>query len=1182
MSINHFNIKRCSLLISFAISGTVSTSYAADTQITINPSVQKYIGDSSVLNRDKFFNLHASPTNSEFSPTDVETITEELNAGFGRSFWSPLSASGNTLYPSTDFAITNGATSIEQQKNSVLYPFIDRRMVITDHPHNVMKTGNDPVEGARWAADYFENYYTDETRPLFYEPMNEPFVHASDFVEGGWDPEQNLIVQGQMTQWFKEIALEFDRRNIDTKVIGFSSAWPSVELGDFSHWEERQKRFMDVAGDAMDAFSFHLYDGVNVTGQDNKRSGSNAEAIMDLIETYSHYKWDMVKPHALTEYGGIVDGYEGVEYSDARSSQELPSLNHLLFSALDREDRILTSIPFISGKATWFYQANNFQPYSAAIWRPDPTKIIGNKVNGFLFTEKAKFFQLWSEVKGTRIDVQELDPDLAVQAFAYGPKVYLALNNFEDSDKSVALDFVASMGELVSLRTKRLHVPYGEAAIYSDIVTDSAPTELVLADHEVVVLEYEFAQNFAPASVVRKQSYYAYEHLAPIVAEQATNFAINNVVLNVDDNAFTDYIANTFEYNEALAKTVAAKYENKMASLIASLNRNFAKIKATYPNDWETNRRTDVLVKNSVTNKNMNLALNYHFYKNGFNADQGTAMLRMGISRKHDKSKQPELKVNGHLVTVPNDWKGYDQATRADFFGAIEIPVPAKYLKQDNQISVTFSDSDGRISSMILEVDKHDVLTDIPVTGIKVNKTDLQINKDKPRRLQAQVLPANATDQFVVWRSSNPAVVTVDSDGVLTPQQPGFATITAMANGNNSQVTTTNIEVLDKISVPNTVTIIEDTSDEISSTSYAIKVAYSTDEDRDISLEMRSPTNQWLGEARVMVYAGEGEAEVIFNLAEPLPAGTGYRWAAGLRTIGGNWQTNVDGHSISGIVIHPEDWVYTDDSQVSIVGGTQNLVIAPSYKVTVQYTAVVESDITVDLSHTSGWKAGTRRTVQPGSGEVELTVWPNDIEADSGYRFISAIREVGGNWQTDYANTIIENITISDPNAEPETDPNLLAGLNAGFDNGGIAPWGYGWDTAGVVNATVDAALDSDFGAEIDTSGGKVGLVLNSSNLPQDIYTPGKRLKISFDAKRASDGGWVGGYAEFWNNAAGWVGSGQHWFAVKNSWTAVEYFIDIPADSAAWQPGNTNFQINFNKVGELFYFDNLVIEDVTP
>ena len=51
------------------------------------------------------------------------------------------------------------------------------------------------------------------------------------------------------------------------------------------------KMFMDVAGEYMHGFSTHLYDGINVIGKETKRSGSNMEAILDLIESYSYEKW---------------------------------------------------------------------------------------------------------------------------------------------------------------------------------------------------------------------------------------------------------------------------------------------------------------------------------------------------------------------------------------------------------------------------------------------------------------------------------------------------------------------------------------------------------------------------------------------------------------------------------------------------------------------------------------------------------------------------------------------------------------------------------------------------------------------------------------------------------------------------------------------------------------------------
>ena len=173
------------------------------------------------------------------------------------------------------------------------------------------------------------------------------------------------------------------------KVIGYSAAWPSMEINNFAHWDENMKMFMDVAGADMDAFATHLYDGVNVTGQNNKRSGSNSEAILDLIETYSHTKWGTVKPHAITEYGAIASGY-GDNYTDIESIQTVRGINHMLFNLLDRENKIDISIPFITDKSTWHINAgNNYQPYGAALLIP--TNIGQPVVAGWKYAPKISF-----------------------------------------------------------------------------------------------------------------------------------------------------------------------------------------------------------------------------------------------------------------------------------------------------------------------------------------------------------------------------------------------------------------------------------------------------------------------------------------------------------------------------------------------------------------------------------------------------------------------------------------------------------------------------------------------------------------------------------------------------------------------------------------------------------------------
>ena len=66
----------------------------------------------------------------------------------------------------------------------------------------------------------------------------------------------------------------------------------------------------------------------------------------------------------------------------------------------------------------------------------------------------------------------------------------------------------------------------------------------------------------------------------------------------------------------------------------------------------------------------------------------------------------------------------------------------------------------------------------VHVTGVTLDKTSLSMYVGYPQTLTATVTPSNASDKSVTWSSSNTAVATVSSDGVVTPVKPGTATIT--------------------------------------------------------------------------------------------------------------------------------------------------------------------------------------------------------------------------------------------------------------------------------------------------------------------------------------------------------------------------------------------------------------------
>lgn len=72
----------------------------------------------------------------------------------------------------------------------------------------------------------------------------------------------------------------------------------------------------------------------------------------------------------------------------------------------------------------------------------------------------------------------------------------------------------------------------------------------------------------------------------------------------------------------------------------------------------------------------------------------------------------------------------------------------------------------------------------IKVTSVTLNESTINLNTNsKAHQLTATVLPKNATNKTVTWKSDNKSVATVSSKGLVTPIGIGRATITAEADG---------------------------------------------------------------------------------------------------------------------------------------------------------------------------------------------------------------------------------------------------------------------------------------------------------------------------------------------------------------------------------------------------------------
>ena len=111
--------------------------------------------------------------------------------------------------------------------------------------------------------------------------------------------------------------------------------------------------------------------------------------------------------------------------------------------------------------------------------------------------------------------------------------------------------------------------------------------------------------------------------------------------------------------------------------------------------------------------------------------------------------------------------------------------------------TLTFTGANGesvtksRSSSYVIERKKIKTLgplqivmdsTPVTVTGVELNKSEIELSVNETEALTATVLPENATDKTVSWSSSNTNVATVSSNGVVTAVSAGTAVITVTTN----------------------------------------------------------------------------------------------------------------------------------------------------------------------------------------------------------------------------------------------------------------------------------------------------------------------------------------------------------------------------------------------------------------
>lgn len=150
----------------------------------------------------------------------------------------------------------------------------------------------------------------------------------------------------------------------------------------------------------------------------------------------------------------------------------------------------------------------------------------------------------------------------------------------------------------------------------------------------------------------------------------------------------------------------------------------------------------------------------------------------------------PDSIINGETTTATIDIQPQDATEKTvtwhssdtcyatvDYNGTIETHSPGTTL-------ITVSSTDGSGVSAYKTITIYNQPDpEIPVTGISLDNTTLNMIKGEMSLLTATITPSDATHQEIIWQSSAPEIVSVNTSGQIEAIASGSAIITATTAG---------------------------------------------------------------------------------------------------------------------------------------------------------------------------------------------------------------------------------------------------------------------------------------------------------------------------------------------------------------------------------------------------------------
>ncbi|MEM6963571.1 MAG: T9SS type A sorting domain-containing protein [Bacteroidota bacterium] len=522
----------------------------AQTAIDVNFNMKHSIGDFSEFDRNKYIILHASLRENEWdSPTQQDTFLNNYDVYLGRTngtypweFNQTEPDPNQPGFPDINALTQRGqgvknnyanATHVHalEDRNDMM---IGGQMVM--YPNGQLTNPNPCCSNASpWAyanyqalgkfmanmltTHFGEGGSTGEPRPNYIEVMNEPPL---------WNLTPYNTTNENIFTMHRVVADSIHAHHPDILVGGFTAAAPNFEADNFDNWNEEWKSFIDITEETMDFYSVHIYDrhpSGNTMNDLNRRSGSNTEAVLDIMEHYGYLKLGAPKPFIISEYGYWSPGLDGTPYTKERDWGNIRSFSAQMMQFMERPDKMLKCVPFMILKANWWsHPSGNKYPYR--LLRQN-NELPGSTGSQWVYTELLKFFELWKEVRGTRIETFPSDIDIQTDAYVDGNVAYLIINNLNLSSEMIQLHHHESTGNtLENIEVKHLYevngLPTMEVTQHNDFIS-----EITIGREATMIIKYTFTDDVVIDETYEEEKIYANKYLQNIQANQAMTFELN-------------------------------------------------------------------------------------------------------------------------------------------------------------------------------------------------------------------------------------------------------------------------------------------------------------------------------------------------------------------------------------------------------------------------------------------------------------------------------------------------------------------------------------------------------------------------------------------------------------------------------------------------------------------------------